>query len=31
MLLSVDEPVPPGVVDRIRQAANMEAIKVIKL
>jgi D-3-phosphoglycerate dehydrogenase len=31
MLLSVDEPVPPTVVDRIRQAANMEAIKVIKL
>ena len=31
MLLSVDEPVPPTVVDRIRQAANMEAIQVIKL
>jgi D-3-phosphoglycerate dehydrogenase len=31
MLLSVDEPVPPAVVDHIRQAANMEAIKVIKL
>jgi D-3-phosphoglycerate dehydrogenase len=31
MLLSVDEPVPPDVVDRIRHAANMEAIKVIKL
>jgi D-3-phosphoglycerate dehydrogenase len=31
MLLSVDEPVPPAVVDRIRQVANMEAIKVVKL
>jgi D-3-phosphoglycerate dehydrogenase / 2-oxoglutarate reductase len=31
MLLSVDEPVPPPVVDRIRQAANIETIKVIKL
>jgi D-3-phosphoglycerate dehydrogenase len=31
MLLSVDEPVPPDVVDRIRHVANMEAIKVIKL
>jgi D-3-phosphoglycerate dehydrogenase len=31
MLLSVDEPVPPAVVDRIRHAANIEAIKVIKL
>jgi D-3-phosphoglycerate dehydrogenase len=31
MLLSVDEPVPPAVVERIRQAANIETIKVIKL
>jgi D-3-phosphoglycerate dehydrogenase len=31
MLLSVDEPVPPSVVERIRQAANIETIKVIKL
>src|SRR5216683_3318897 len=31
MLLSVDEPVPPAVVERIRQAASIETIKVIKL
>jgi D-3-phosphoglycerate dehydrogenase len=31
MLLSVDEPVPQAVVDRIRHAAHVEAIKVIKL
>jgi D-3-phosphoglycerate dehydrogenase / 2-oxoglutarate reductase len=31
MLLSVDEPVPPEVVERIRQAASIETIKVIKL
>jgi D-3-phosphoglycerate dehydrogenase len=31
MLLSVDEPVPPAVVERIRQAGNIETIKVIKL
>jgi D-3-phosphoglycerate dehydrogenase len=31
MLLSVDEPVPLEVVDRIRRAANIEAIKIIKL
>jgi D-3-phosphoglycerate dehydrogenase len=31
MLLSVDEPVPQAVVDRIRHAANIETIKVIKL
>ena len=31
MLLSVDEPVPPEVVERIRQAANVATIKVIKL
>jgi D-3-phosphoglycerate dehydrogenase len=31
MLLSVDEPVPPAVVDRIREAASVELIKVIKL
>jgi D-3-phosphoglycerate dehydrogenase len=31
MLLSVDEPVPPAVVDRIREAASVEVIKVIKL
>ena len=31
MLLSVDESVPPAVVERIRQAANIETIKVIKL
>ncbi len=31
MLLSVDEPIPPLVVERIRQAANIAAIKVIKL
>jgi D-3-phosphoglycerate dehydrogenase len=31
MLLSVDEPVPLAVVERIRQAANIETIKVIKL
>lgn len=31
MLLSVDEPVPLPVVDRIRHAANIETIKVIKL
>jgi D-3-phosphoglycerate dehydrogenase len=31
MILSVDEPVPGTVVERIRQAANVEAIKVIKL
>ena len=31
MLLSVDEPVPAPVVDRIRQAASIETIKVIKL
>jgi D-3-phosphoglycerate dehydrogenase len=31
MLLSVDEPVPAVVVERIRQAANVATIKVIKL
>jgi D-3-phosphoglycerate dehydrogenase len=31
MLLAVDEPVPPEVVERIRQAANIASIKVIKL
>jgi D-3-phosphoglycerate dehydrogenase len=31
MLLSVDEPVPLQVVERIRQAASIETIKVIKL
>ncbi len=31
MLLSVDEPVPLAVVERIRQAASIETIKVIKL
>jgi D-3-phosphoglycerate dehydrogenase len=31
MLLSVDEPVPPAVVEQIRQAASVEVIKVIKL
>ena len=31
MLLSVDEAVPSEVVERIRQAANMTSIKVIKL
>jgi D-3-phosphoglycerate dehydrogenase len=31
MLLSVDEPVPQSVVERIRQAASIETIKVIKL
>ena len=31
MLLAVDEPVPPAVVDRIRQAATIEVIKIIKL
>ena len=31
MLLSVDEPVPPAVVEKIRQAASVEVIKVIKL
>jgi D-3-phosphoglycerate dehydrogenase / 2-oxoglutarate reductase len=31
MLLSVDEPVPHHVVERIRQVANVEVIKVIKL
>jgi D-3-phosphoglycerate dehydrogenase / 2-oxoglutarate reductase len=31
MLLSVDEPIPPSVVERIGQAANIERIKVIKL
>jgi D-3-phosphoglycerate dehydrogenase / 2-oxoglutarate reductase len=31
MLLSVDEPVPPAVVEHIRQAASIETIKVIKL
>jgi D-3-phosphoglycerate dehydrogenase len=31
MLLSVDEPVPAAVVERIRQAANVATIKVIKL
>ncbi|HLZ25932.1 MAG TPA: phosphoglycerate dehydrogenase [Chloroflexota bacterium] len=31
MLLSVDEPVPGHVVERIRQAANVAMIKVIKL
>jgi D-3-phosphoglycerate dehydrogenase len=31
MLLSVDEPVPAVVVERIRQAANIATIKVIKL
>jgi D-3-phosphoglycerate dehydrogenase len=31
MILSVDEPVPPAVVERIRQAASIETIKVIKL
>jgi len=31
MLLSVDEPVPPAVVERIRHAANIETIKIIKL
>jgi D-3-phosphoglycerate dehydrogenase len=31
MLLSVDEPIPADVVARIRHAANIEAIKLIKL
>ena len=31
MLLSVDESVPPAVVERIRHAASIETIKVIKL
>jgi D-3-phosphoglycerate dehydrogenase len=31
MLLSVDEPVPEEVVERIRQAASISTIKVIKL
>jgi D-3-phosphoglycerate dehydrogenase len=31
MLLSVDEPIPPPVVERIRQAASVASIKVIKL
>jgi D-3-phosphoglycerate dehydrogenase len=31
MLLSVDEAVPPDVVERIRQAASVATIKVIKL
>ncbi|HEV7664313.1 MAG TPA: phosphoglycerate dehydrogenase [Chloroflexota bacterium] len=31
MLLSVDEPVPAEVVERIRQAASVDTIKVIKL
>jgi D-3-phosphoglycerate dehydrogenase / 2-oxoglutarate reductase len=31
MLLSVDEPVPALVIERIRQAANVATIKVIKL
>ena len=31
MLLSVDEPVPAAVVERIRQAASIASIKVIKL
>ena len=31
MLLSVDEPVPPEVVERIRQAASVATIKVVKL
>jgi hypothetical protein len=31
MLLSVDEPVPPAVVEHIRQAASVATIKVIKL
>jgi D-3-phosphoglycerate dehydrogenase len=31
MLLSVDESVPPDVIERIRQAASIETIKVIKL
>jgi D-3-phosphoglycerate dehydrogenase / 2-oxoglutarate reductase len=31
MLLAVDEPVPAAVVDRIREAASVEVIKVIKL
>jgi D-3-phosphoglycerate dehydrogenase len=31
MLLSVDEPIPAAVVDRIRDAANIQSIKVIKL
>jgi D-3-phosphoglycerate dehydrogenase len=31
MLLSVDEPVPADVVERIRQAAHVATIKVIKL
>jgi D-3-phosphoglycerate dehydrogenase len=31
MLLSVDEPVPPTVVEGIREAASIETIKVIKL
>ncbi|HEX8968728.1 MAG TPA: phosphoglycerate dehydrogenase [Chloroflexota bacterium] len=31
MLLSVDEPVPPAVIERIRQVASVGTIKVIKL
>jgi D-3-phosphoglycerate dehydrogenase / 2-oxoglutarate reductase len=31
MLLSVDEPIPPAVIERIRQAASIASIKVIKL
>ena len=31
MLLSVDEPIPPTVVARLRGLANFEAVKVLKL
>jgi len=31
MLLAVDEPIPPAVVERIRRAASIASIKVIKL
>jgi D-3-phosphoglycerate dehydrogenase / 2-oxoglutarate reductase len=31
MLLSVDEPIPPAVVERIREAANIDVIKLVKL
>jgi D-3-phosphoglycerate dehydrogenase len=31
MILSVDEPIPPSVVERIRQEVNIASIKVIKL
>jgi D-3-phosphoglycerate dehydrogenase len=31
MLLSVDDPIPPAVVERLRTIVDLDAVKVVKL